>query len=248
MTDWQPTTPLQTLIAEAIANFPNDTDEEIAARVVNPDTGKTVSKQYVNTLRQKMGEPVPRGDDFAIKVEPPSDARPTEAKPAIGFEVPTDLFGEPVPRAAPVTDQPAGIEMETIQPMVNFIFAKIGDMTGFDGWKLTPQESVMFCQPLTVVINKYIPQVMEQYGAELMLAIAAITIIGGKLLSYRAWQKEQEPMIPKPEEKPEPKPEPEEAKETLAEKASQKAQEEADKDAPPPMLGVVHPPDRRPRT
>ena len=209
-------TPLQAVIKETIEKHPALDDKEIALMVFNkryPDDeyeGKDPSHTYVGKMRKRqaiLGKP----PEFIVEVpEEPEEPEEyiieegeTEApvEPEIpfpdDFEIPDDV-DEPL-TPPEITD---GFTLDDTEFLLCFTFDKIGDWTGYDGWRfstdstgrLTDPSEKRFAGLTHRMMEKYMPDILDEYFLEFMFCYTGIMLIGAKGKGYRDYKRGNKPI------------------------------------------------------
>lgn len=211
-------TPLQRAIKEAIEKHPTLDDKEIAQIAFQsryPEEkyeGTDPTKEYVARQRKRIaqaGEP----PEFIIEVpeeleepEPESEIEEPEApeKPEIPF--PDDF--EPPELEDPDLEEPEiefdpteGFNLDDTEFLLCFTFDKFADWTGYEGWRfstdtkgnLTDKNEIRFAGLTHRMMDKYMPDILDQYFLEFMFCYTGIMLIGSKAKGYRDYRKRKKP-------------------------------------------------------
>lgn len=210
-------TPLQAVIKETIEAHPVLDDKEIAHMVFDkryPEEkydGKDPSHAYVGKIRKRlaiMGKP----PEFIIET-PDEREEPTEE-----YEIePPDEGEEPVPEI-PFEEafEPPGLEedFDFVEPesiegftlndtefLLCFTFDKFADWTGYEGWRfktddqgnLIDSSEKRFAGLTHRMMEKYMPDLLDQYFLEFMFCYTGIMLIGSKSKGYYNWRRRNAP-------------------------------------------------------
>lgn len=186
-------------------------------------TVSTVSTESESEKRRKYLREKQAKYRAKKKLEKESQPQPTEQvveQPKVDtpiasdFVIDTDIPEQPAPKsdAPSIESKPpsqAMFDEKGMKLLLNTIFDGVAQARG-QHWKLSADESKTIVPPATRVANKYAPKVLTQYMDEITLAIAAFTIIYGKIqidiahieaskVTAPVIQQEQPPVIVTPE-------------------------------------------------
>lgn len=210
--DEQGLTPLQAIIKETIEEHPVLDDKEIARMVFDkryPDEkydGKDPSHAYVGKIRRRlavMGKP----PEFYIEKPPeePIDYEEFEVEPPEEPEIPFDQDFEP-PLDTDFEPPPEFIEgftQDDTEFILCFTFDKFADWTGYEGWrfkqddqgKLIDRNEIRFAGLTHRMMEKYMPDLLDQYFMEFMFCYTGIMLIGAKTKGYVDWRRRHKPIM-----------------------------------------------------
>jgi len=208
-------TPLQAVIKETIEEHPILDDKEIARLVFDkryPDEeyqGKDPSHTYVGKIRRRL-EIIGKPPEFHVEEpEEPTDYGEYEIEEPEEPEIPfTDDF-EPPEFEEPVTppEFTEGFTLDDTEFILCFTFDKFADWTGYEGWRfstdaqgrLIDKNERRFAGLTHRMMEKYVPDLLEEYFMEFMFCYTGIMIVGSKTKGYLEWRKRNEPAIKKVE-------------------------------------------------
>lgn len=204
-------TPLQAVIKETIEAHPAiDDDKEIAKMVFEtryPDEkyeGKDPSHAYVGKIRRRLAvmgeapefviEPPEEPDYEEFEVEPPEEPeKPFQEE----FEPPLEPDFEPPPEFV------EGFTQDDTEFILCFTFDKFADWSGYEGWrfkqddqgKLIDRNEIRFAGLTHRMMEKYVPDMLDQYFMEFMFCYTGIMLIGEKTKGYVDWRQRNKPLM-----------------------------------------------------
>jgi len=182
--------------------------EDIKKLAQEKGVSKALVYKMINRLEnegfwQIRGETI-KAKEPIIKIEPePPKEIPKEE---IEFEIPRELIEEekpttfeveipttteaPTPTEITIQPPPIGFKPEDIEFMFHIGFKKLADLTGFEGWKLEPEESKRLGEIWAPILNEQSSPI-AQYIPYISAIIATIIIVVPRIYAYRQWQQEK---------------------------------------------------------
>lgn len=126
-------------------------------------------------------------------------ARPGAGRPKLALKPPTAPAQVGNGIRPPDNIAPALWTAKNGGPISKLPFMVLANVTGFDGWTLTERESMEIAEPLTEVLNAFVP-IGSKYAALAALCSTLFVVAGMKSRDYAKWKKIN---APKKEDKPE---------------------------------------------
>jgi len=231
-------TPLQQAIKDAIDQHPNQDDEWIARYVYSQQTGEPMetwegrgpSTTYVAERRRKeeadAQPPIVEVEMPSFLFEPEQETDEDEDYDPLAYIEELDEE-EPAEPEKPVTramaDTMYTVTEDDALTLIGLPFNKLAKYTGYDGWRLDPRDpdDAKFIQLSHKMGHKYLPDVLANYGLEIMWTITALGFFGDRIVGYRQYRADKagtiEQQLRKEEPQPEPEPEPETPQEETGE-------------------------------
>jgi len=204
-------TPLQAFIKETIEEHPVLDDKEIARLVFDkryPDEeyeGKDPSHTYVGKIRRRLaiiGKPPEFSieepeEPIAYEIEEPEETEEPEIPFAEEFE--PHEYEEPIITPESVE----GFTLDDTEFILCFTFDKFADWTGYEGWRfktdstgrLIDKNERRFAGLTHRMMEKYVPDILDEYFMEFMFCYTGIMIIGSKTKGYLDWRRRNEPVL-----------------------------------------------------
>jgi len=242
-------TPLQQGIKDAIELHPNKPDEWIAQYVyedMNPGQSweeagrKSPTATYVAKRRRRHSK---ENQPPQIEVEMPEflftpadeesdDEEQEEFDPLSSLdeaegEEPQEDASQGKPVSASIQAAMYDVSVDDVSTIIGLPFNKLAKYTGYDGWRLDPADpdDAKFIELSHRMGYKYLPDILERYGLEVMWSITALGFFGDRIVGYKKHRAEKQGSIEeqlKKEAPPEPEPEPEAPAEPEPEKPKPK--------------------------
>lgn len=175
---------------------------EIAAKLhCAPSLGYKAIKKIqqfkpADTIETRAQEPTIR---MATPKEEPLTEQAEEEKP-ISEELPPEPETAPKPAAV-------GFKDTEVEWMFERGFKMLADVSGYEDFKLAPDDSKRLGDMWTPILNEYLPDILP-YAPLAMAAITTIVIVVPKVKGWWNYREEKKKK-PKPKEPPKEEPEPE---------------------------------------
>lgn len=205
------TTPLQQAIFEELEKYTSienmrENAQAIADKVASKPDIQTCSKTYVLRMIKRRED---RSETPSFKVEPPEPE--SEEDEESEFDEDEDIpaqdewdfeeedeeehesESESEEESVDYSKMPIDkiINEKAAKTLVEVPFRMAADWTGYEGFKLTPEETRQLVPVVRPLLIKYVPDILGKYLPEILCAFVVLSILGPKVKGYREFQEEK---------------------------------------------------------
>jgi len=180
MSRWEDLTSLQKAIIEELRRYEREGlrfNAKAIAETCNcrPQTVYKVRKKFADLIKEEAEE---------LRVEIPEAEEEIEEELEEEFE---EIIKPPEIEVPEFVEkiEVAEITARDIERITDFVMERLVGWTGWEGWRLTEEEKSDWCPQCASMINKYAPDILSKYFAEILFTITTLTIFGGRAIQYR---------------------------------------------------------------
>jgi len=157
--------------------------------------------QYVYRIKKKLN--ILDAGKTEITVEKPQKPKYIDTKPqeeTLDFEqIFKDLEKEDLEQkqkqeqvvTIPQQVQVEAFDKQAVKFLINLPFNKLAVITGYEGLKLTKEESETLTNLAKPLLDKYLPSMVQNYGLEFAFISTLALIVLSKYAEYKAWRQKQ---------------------------------------------------------
>lgn len=198
-------TPLQQAIFDELNKYTSieimrENAQLIADTVASKPDFHTCSKTYVLRLIKRRED---QSEQPSFKIEPPEPESEEEEEEPESFEEDVEDwdFEEEEPEPEPESEEePIDYSKMPIDKIINEKAAKTlveipfrmaAEWTGYEAFKLTPDETRQLVPVIRPLLIKYVPDVLGRWLPEILCAFVVVSVLTPKIKGYREWLEEK---------------------------------------------------------